>query len=714
MLRALKTGLCLILLGAALSADARVTRAGGVYFHPNTQAFFARLATPPDTATAIAYDNFISSLTKSGIWSKFDALYVFAAPDTATANTNLISSAFTLSQTGTMTFTPYQGYTSVSGTNYLSGGFNPAAGSYHFSLNSSSMVAVLNSLQAGNNNILSIGGNNRFLTNGANGMQIAANTTSAAFPIGVSASFSFVGDCPPCLTISSQVGTAAQAWYNGQLAQAWTIVQPSALTTGPDQITAVADLTSMVGWGAAFTQSDNMNFYAATKQFFSDLNGTTPPIRYGYASNIVPWATNQKAINPTILRVSDGRIICFWENFPLAGGSTTVWYSVSGDGGYTWSTPTQIVWSIGGGTVGIIGNFAPVMNPATGKILIAGNFYSGVWIVSFWFELPPSAIPETGAGTGGGAAAWGPLNIPSGSQSVATGASGINAQNFFPLGGTSTTNPCGYVANTTRCATQGRILISKSGMWGIMMYQTTVNSGTAYLFTSSDQGTTWTSTVLAQGNLQPWTGFAYYKNKTVIGKCNPANGVYGTADDLWNEADMAQLPNGNIVGIIRNSGRGAASCGQHTGLWEIDMDQNFNPISSAVTVGSDGANYTTPFYQILQQDIPGDPTVAASPKGALFIGQRYPRIGWMYSLTGGGAGNWSPATSGCTAPITCVNMADMYKYNMGHPGGSYEYGEVAYDGVSNQFLWAMSIGNSYGGNEGTTASYIQLQTFTAP
>ena len=101
-----------------------------------------------------AYDNLICGLVAEGVWPKLDALYMLAAADTTSADTNLVSSSYGLTAHTAEYFVPNMGYTG-SGSGYFSTGFVPSTAGGHFTLNSGSVGAyALNPRQVGANTAL--------------------------------------------------------------------------------------------------------------------------------------------------------------------------------------------------------------------------------------------------------------------------------------------------------------------------------------------------------------------------------------------------------------------------------------------------------------------------------------------------------------------------------------------------------------------------------
>ena len=158
---------------------------------------------------------------------------------------------------------------------------------------------------------------------------------------------------------------------------------------------------------------------------------------------------------------------------------------------------------------------------------------------------------------------------------------------------------------------------------------------------------------------------------------------------------MTQLPNGNVVLIIRNSPtNGGNYCRRGTGnydgtgLYEVDFDSNLN-----VTSGTFGG-YATP-YKIVAQQIPGNPSVAAAPSGTLVVFGRFDGpIGYIFSTSGGGLGGWT-TVSGLLVP---PNQLWNYKWGAG-AAPDFAYGQVIWDSVSGGALFATMLGDEPQGVE---------------
>lgn len=112
---------------------------------PETLQFVNRLFTPPTRAREAIYDTFIRALVSSGVWTKLDCLYLFAASDEGAALTNVKQDNFRAYRdepAGTVTWTANGGYSSGSVNKHINSGFNPTtASSPNFTRNDAMVFA---------------------------------------------------------------------------------------------------------------------------------------------------------------------------------------------------------------------------------------------------------------------------------------------------------------------------------------------------------------------------------------------------------------------------------------------------------------------------------------------------------------------------------------------------------------------------------------------
>lgn len=103
-------------LGAAMAYPPQAS--GGC---SQATTFLARTSGLSGTETS-AYTTLICGLVSDGNFSLFDALYIFATNSTTTAGLNVVSTSFTLTPHGTLTFSADNGYTGDGSTGWLDTG----------------------------------------------------------------------------------------------------------------------------------------------------------------------------------------------------------------------------------------------------------------------------------------------------------------------------------------------------------------------------------------------------------------------------------------------------------------------------------------------------------------------------------------------------------------------------------------------------------------
>lgn len=131
--------------------------AAGPVYDPAAVSFFARLGTQPTVARKALYSTFFTSLRTAGTLGDYDAIWLMAAADAATANTNLISSSFTLTPTNAPTFTADRGYTGNGTSSYLTTGIKPGVGGLQYQQNNANFSLYDRTLRAGADSLFVMG-----------------------------------------------------------------------------------------------------------------------------------------------------------------------------------------------------------------------------------------------------------------------------------------------------------------------------------------------------------------------------------------------------------------------------------------------------------------------------------------------------------------------------------------------------------------------------
>lgn len=123
-------------------------------------AFLARATAVTNPTDQTNYTDLICGLETDGIGcsNTLDALWILAAPDSATYLLNLCSSSFSLTASGTGTFTANQGYASNGSSGFLNTNFVPATNAVFATLNSTSFGVYDRTSRTTNTNAAAFGG----------------------------------------------------------------------------------------------------------------------------------------------------------------------------------------------------------------------------------------------------------------------------------------------------------------------------------------------------------------------------------------------------------------------------------------------------------------------------------------------------------------------------------------------------------------------------
>ena len=206
----------------------------------------------------------ITGLVSDGVWSKLDALYIFATVDRTTAVLNLVSSSFSAVEHGTISFSAYHGYTGDGSTFFLDTQFTPLTGGTNYLLNSASLFAYNLSFNTTENKA-AIGVNSGGGTNTEIILQPTFSQVGVLFNGGTTNNVSAANS--QGFWVGSATSTQTGVSKNGA-AQTLISATPSALPTTPIYIFAqnssgaigiTTDQFSAAGIGGTLTNTDISN-----------------------------------------------------------------------------------------------------------------------------------------------------------------------------------------------------------------------------------------------------------------------------------------------------------------------------------------------------------------------------------------------------------------------------------------------------------------------
>lgn len=187
---------------------------------PQAQAWIARTTALTPTEQS-AYTGMICGMVIDGTWCgpTFDAFYIFATNTTTTANLNLCSTSFGLSQTGTVTFAADKGYTGNGSTGFLDTGY--LVNSNLATLNSTTAAVYGLTVGGAASNAVEIGSGNTALSTvtyiapnnsgGSVGLLTAVNTNTSVQDTGFATTNGF-------FVVSRTTSNATNTYFNGAIA----------------------------------------------------------------------------------------------------------------------------------------------------------------------------------------------------------------------------------------------------------------------------------------------------------------------------------------------------------------------------------------------------------------------------------------------------------------------------------------------------------------
>ena len=687
------------LLFASSAVAGFVTHRGGTFsaYIPQSLTYFAQVNAAGQsltTAQKINIDTLVRSLVYSGVYSELDALYLLNAPTAAIGKINVIGSTFnggsaTLTVAGAgPTCVANTGCTSASTSNYYSSNFDPTVTTPvqpQFTGANSTMFFFVPTVN-GVSGTTSYGGiaSNTRIANNPTGPNIYAQSNGVG---GYSGNVTFTGGLTTYAQNAGNIRYYTNGKYLGTAAGTNTLNSGNAALLRASGLGAGVDVLGAAGWGAipaTNEQDDVVNLTWALTNYNNACCSSVPAVAPNYISTFAPITSNtlnHPQLAASITRLADGRLYVIWNQ--KTGGTPNgvinqISSSSNGASG-SWDTSTLGTGTVGGGFSSIDVNVFYVSTLPDGSLLGIGDYTPSV--------NNQVAFTARATVTPNGAVTWGSLT---------------------PIVG----GPCGASLGT--CKPNGPITILQNGTCVASAYDGSFN---IYLFTAPGgclSGTiSWTVTTVVQAAQNTQNGGAAWTDVSVQNS-NPGTACPNTGGnsgyDQWSEPAMTQLPNGNVVLIIRNSpSNGGNYCrlgtGNYdgTGLYEVDFDANLN-----VTSGTFGG-YATP-YKIVAQQLPGNPSITASPSGTLVVFGRFDGpIGYVFSTSGGGAGGWTTVSGLLVPPNQLLN----YKWGSA-AAPDFAYGQVIWDSVSGGALFATMLGDEPQGVESSLHWGGNFMSLTMP
>ena len=229
-----------------------------------------------DATHTNAYAALICGLVDDGIWTKLDALYVFATQDQTTANLNLVSTSLGISPQGSPTWTADRGYAGVENGSgvYLFNNFTPSgtlfttnnAHASVWSNSSGQSVGEQFSLFGGGGGIIQIEARNtsdqaKFFLNSTSGITVTSTNGIGFFAVNMSG-----GNTLDAYKDGSSVGTlsiAASGSWGGPLPYLASNNFPGTVVHGTGNQISAASL------GDSLTATEHANLSSRVHTFMT-------------------------------------------------------------------------------------------------------------------------------------------------------------------------------------------------------------------------------------------------------------------------------------------------------------------------------------------------------------------------------------------------------------------------------------------------------------
>lgn len=475
-----------------------------VTYSPEAQAFFDRLATDPTPARKAIYNTFIQALVYAGVWTKLDAMYLFAAADSATARTNLISASYGCTITGSPTFVADAGFTGTNAqTAYLESGYDISSAGGNYARNNSSLFVWKSADGAADNGGLTgtpDGTNYVFPRDSDDKFYSSSNNCGGNSGPGYGSALGLLGtsnyDSSHGFSILNGIPMIPNTGSTATPTPGQTLRFLATNGTGTSSQVAIGAFGSTLLTATA--SADIRNLYAASTNYLTSIAGGTSAPTLGFSSDIIHDGANNA--QPGLCRLQDGRLFCCYS---IGNGTgqhdSSLVYRTSTDNGKTWSGTTSFVTPAAAhtevdGAVSVLAN---------GKIIVSwmteandeSTFQAKVILGTVAADLSISWGSPITVGTTTEATASNVKELANGQLMLGTYDASGNVYVRFSLDSGATwgarVNVFATPSGTLTCSESRYIQLSNGNILGFLRNDGSLNG--YYTVTSTDSGATWSA-----------------------------------------------------------------------------------------------------------------------------------------------------------------------------------------------------------------------------
>lgn len=258
------------MIGVGVSIPETAVTSGISPFSDAANALFARMTTPPSDARRVLINALIVGLQTDGLWNLLDALYLTAAANTQAGTLNWKSSSYTLTESGTGTWTVDRGWAGDGISGRLSTGVAPASLTNLLQDSATAFVWSRTAAQSANP-CLGLSANQTF--------QLNPRSTGDSFNYRINQSTTTnaaTADGSGLFSASRTGASATQSYRNGAaLGAAGAIASAArsanAIVLGGNVATYATTQIAAAGFGAGLDATQNANLYTRLNTYLTAI-----------------------------------------------------------------------------------------------------------------------------------------------------------------------------------------------------------------------------------------------------------------------------------------------------------------------------------------------------------------------------------------------------------------------------------------------------------